>query len=283
MRLAWVRCPNSGLRAFLEATGRRQVPALATPGRSMERKTYALVLAYRGTGYAGWQGQPERQTLQRALEDGLASLPGGRVQVHGAARTDAGVPACRQIASFSLRRSVDLRSLHVLSLPEGVRILAVANASPAFHARASARGKRYRYRFAWGVSRDEDAWFLGAKARPDWRRAREALESLRGLPALPGLASPSTRGSPAPPFTSWSLDEGEESAELTVSAPAFRKHEVRNLAGHLAAVALGLATPESLEPLARRTRPWRGATAPAHGLALVEGFYPAEIDPFRGS
>src|SRR5256885_5097836 len=67
----------------------------------MERKTYALALGYRGTGFAGWQRQPGRETVQGVLEDALASLLGERVQVHGAARTDAGVHACRQIASFS--------------------------------------------------------------------------------------------------------------------------------------------------------------------------------------
>jgi tRNA pseudouridine38-40 synthase len=249
----------------------------------MERRTYALALAYRGTGFAGWQRHPDRQTIQGVLEDGLASLLGERIAIHGAARTDAGVHADRQIASFSVWRSIDLRVLRDLRLPRGILILEVSNASSAFHARASATGKRYRYRYGWGPSRDADSWFLGEGARPRWQQGRAALESLRGLRTLPGLASPATRRSPAPPFTSWSLDDRECEAELTLSAPGFRKHEVRNLAGHLAAVALGLAAPESLEPLARGPRPWRGATAPAHGLTLLEVFYPAEIDPFRAS
>jgi tRNA pseudouridine38-40 synthase len=66
-----------------------------------------------------------------------------------------------------------------------------------------------------------------------------------------------------------------------VSGKAFRKHEVRNLAGHLAAVALGLAEPESLARLAASQRPWHGATAPPHGLTLLEVRYPAGVDPFR--
>ena len=68
---------------------------------------------------------------------------------------------------------------------------------------------------------------------------------------------------------------------LEVTAKTFRKHEVRNLAGHLAAVALGLAAPESLALLAVRTRPWMGPRAPAHGLTLVEVLYPQDLDPFR--
>jgi tRNA U38,U39,U40 pseudouridine synthase TruA len=56
---------------------------------------------------------------------------------------------------------------------------------------------------------------------------------------------------------------------------------VRNIAGHLAAVALGFAAPESLRELARRKRPWMGATAPPHGLTLLDVLYPGELDPFR--
>ena len=63
-------------------------------------------------------------------------------------------------------------------------------------------------------------------------------------------------------------------------APAFRKHQVRNLAGHLAAVALGLAAPQTLAELAVRARPWMGATAPPHGLLLLAVEYPPELDPF---
>src|SRR5207302_5489140 len=113
--------------------------------------------------------------------------------------------------------SGDLREMRV---PEAVRIGAAATARPAFHARSSAAGKQYRYRFAAGSPL---AWDLG-RARPDWDRARAALEGLRGLPHLAGLASASRGSRPAPPLDEWSLIAGPEGAELTVRAPAFRKH-----------------------------------------------------------
>src|SRR6266852_5742716 len=200
-----------------------------------------------------------------------------RVQVHGAARTDAGVHAEGQVASFTLRRALRAGDVLATPLPQGVRIDAAAPARPSFHARASAAGKRYRYRFAAGSPL---AWDLGP-GRPDWDRARAALKGLRGLPHLAGLASPARGSRPAPPLEAWTLEAGPGSAELIVRAPAFRKHEVRNLAGHLAAIALGLAAPESLARLARGLRPWHGATAPPHGLTLLEVLYPPEIDPFR--
>ncbi|MFL5310598.1 MAG: tRNA pseudouridine synthase A [Myxococcales bacterium] len=243
----------------------------------MERQTYALRLAYDGAAFRGWQRQPALPTVQRAVEDALTALLGERVQVHGAARTDAGVHAEGQVASFTAGRSLPPDGLGELRVPEGVRVLAAARAPPGFHARASAAGKRYRYRFAAGSSL---AWDLG-RASPDWDRARAALEGLRGLPHLSGLASPSRGSKAAPPLDEWSLAAELATAELTVRARAFRKHQIRNLAGHLAAVALGLATPESLQRLAAGLRPWHGATAPARGLTLLEVFYPPGLDPFR--
>jgi len=233
-------------------------------------------LAYDGGAFRGWQRQPGLPTVQQAVEDALAALLGDRVQVHGAARTDAGVHAEGQVASFALRRELPAGDGLATRLPDGVRIETIAPARPSFHARASAAGKRYRYRFGAGIPR---AWEPGP-GRPDWDRARAALEGLRGLPHLAGLASPARGSRPAPPLDEWTLEAGPGWAELIVRAPAFRKHEVRNLAGHLAAVALGLASPESLARLARGLRPWHGATAPPHGLTLLEVLYPPGLDPF---
>lgn len=228
------------------------------------KETWALLLAYDGALFRGWQKQPGLATVQGVLEDALRSLLGKRYAVHGASRTDAGVHAVGQVASLQSGRAPDFA---LLQLPQGLRLLRWARAHPSFHARSSAIAKRYRY---------ELRSFLPAGA--DWERARAALRGLDGLEQLPGLSSPAKDHKPAPPLASWLLDDA---GRLEVSARAFRKHEVRNLAGHLGAVALGLATPESLRELSLRSRPWMGARAPAGGLTLLEVVYPAELDPFR--
>jgi tRNA pseudouridine38-40 synthase len=227
-------------------------------------ETFALLLAYDGSAFRGWQKQPGMVTVQGTLESAFRSLIGKRPAVHGASRTDAGVHAIGQVASLQTGRAPDFDRLE---LPPSLRLVRWAIAAPSFHARSSSTGKRYRYDFRCFVH--------GA---PDWDRARAALRGLDGLPHLSGLCSPAKDHKPAPALTSWSL--GADGL-LEVSAKAFRKHEVRNLAGHLAAVALRLAAPESLAELARRTRPWMGARAPAQGLTLVEVLYPPELDPFR--
>jgi tRNA pseudouridine38-40 synthase len=228
-------------------------------------RTFALLLAYDGAAFRGWQKQPAMATVQGTLESALRALIGRRPTVHGASRTDAGVHAIGQVASLKTGRAPDFARLQ---LPESLRLLRWAIADPSFHARSSSIGKRYRYDFRCFV-----------EGAPEWDRARAALRGLDVLPHLSGLCSPSKHHKLAPPLTSWSLDAN---GVLEVSAKAFRKHEVRNLAGHLAAIALGLATPESLAGLAGKNRPWMGARAPAQGLTLVEVLYPSELDPFRG-
>ena len=224
---------------------------------------FALLLAYDGAAFRGWQKQPGLTTVQGVLEKALGHV------VHGASRTDAGVHALGQVASFRCGREPDWNALR---LPPSLRLLRWAPVPPSFHARSSSVGKVYRFDFGSFVQNVQNS-----QTPPDWDRARAALHRLDGLPDMPGIGSPAKGAKPAPPLTRWSL----EGNVLEVEAPAFRKHEIRNIAGHLAAVALRLASPESLRELAQRKRPWMGATAPSHGLTLVLVLYPAEIDPFR--
>jgi len=223
---------------------------------------YALLLAYDGAAFRGWQKQPGLPTVQGALEDALRELLGKKLAVHGSSRTDAGVHAAAQVASF---RTSSVNPSQLV-LPEGLKLLRWVTAPDSFHARATSCGKRYRYELGQFVQKG------------DWERARAALRGLDDLPEVSGLASPSKDHRPAPPLTRWTLDDA---GSLFVEAPAFRKHQVRNLAGHLGAIALGYSTPESLRELAAMHRPWRGARAPAGGLTLLEVVYPEGKDPFK--
>ena len=107
----------------------------------MERRIYALRLSYDGAAFRGWQRQPAGVTVQSAVEDALASLLGEQVRVHGAARTDAGVHADAQVASFAVSRAVLRSDLLGLPLGNSAGVEAAVPAPPSFHARASATGK----------------------------------------------------------------------------------------------------------------------------------------------
>lgn len=139
-------------------------------------RTLKLVLAYDGTEFAGWQRQPGRRTVQGVLAEALRRLTGEEIEPTGSGRTDAGVHALGQVASFQTRSELAAatieRALNAL-LPGDLRVLSACDAPPAFHAVRDARRKRYRYliddrsphapflrRYVWQVHQPLDAWAM---------------------------------------------------------------------------------------------------------------------------
>ena len=108
-----------------------------------------LILSYDGSDFAGWQVQPGRTTVQGALASAIGRLSGENVLPQGSGRTDAGVHALAQVASFATASTIPeenwMRALNDV-LPASIRVLEVVEAAPDFHARKSARAKTYRYR-----------------------------------------------------------------------------------------------------------------------------------------
>ncbi|MGD0215866.1 MAG: tRNA pseudouridine synthase A, partial [Terriglobales bacterium] len=113
-----------------------------------------LILSYDGADFAGWQVQPGRTTVQGALASAIGRLSGENVLPQGSGRTDAGVHALAQVASFATASTIPvgnwLRALND-NLPASIRVLDVSEATPEFHARKSAHAKTYRYRICRGA------------------------------------------------------------------------------------------------------------------------------------
>ncbi len=113
-----------------------------------------LILSYDGADFAGWQVQPGRTTVQGALASAIGRLSGENVLPQGSGRTDAGVHALAQVASFRTASVIPaenwMRALNDI-LPASIRVLEVTEAAPEFHARKSARAKTYRYRIHRGA------------------------------------------------------------------------------------------------------------------------------------
>ncbi len=108
-----------------------------------------VTLAYDGAEFRGWQVQPGLRTIQGTLADCLTRLTGETVLPQGSGRTDAGVHALAQVASFRLESPIPERNLAVALndiLPPAVRITSVEAVPDEFHARHSAKAKTYRYR-----------------------------------------------------------------------------------------------------------------------------------------
>jgi len=246
---------------------------------------YRITLAYDGTDFEGWQLQGRGgtvRTVQGVVEQALARLAGGgRVAVVAAGRTDTGVHAQGQVASFELPRGMAspdlLRALNGL-LPPDVRVLEAAPAPEGFHARRSARSKQYRYVLDTGSVQLPSRRRFAAHVpfRLDRARVEAAAALYLGRRDFASLAS--AGGSVRTTVRTVTRSEvgwEEDSLTYVVEADGFLRRMVRGLVGGLVAVGRGAASVDDLARalLARDRRAWP-APAPACGLTLVRVEYP---------
>ena len=248
--------------------------------------TFKITLAYDGTDLIGWQRQASGTSVQGLLEAALRELEGRPVTVHGAGRTDAGVHARGQVASFALDREITagvLRRAMNAHLPDTVRIVDACPVDPAFHARFDARAKTYRYRilngdvldpfelaYAWHVPGVLDVDAMSAAAR--------TLEGRHDFAAF--QASGGTATSTAREIFASRIDRGVEEADCLVAyqvtGAGFLRHMVRTMVGSLVEIGRGRRDAAWLAELLRSgDRTLAGPTAPAHGLCLMEVEYGA--------
>jgi tRNA pseudouridine38-40 synthase len=241
-----------------------------------------FLLAYDGTDYAGWQVQPGRRTVQGVLETILSHILNRSHRVVGSGRTDAGVHARGQVASVVTDRPLPidrlLPGLNAL-LPWDLRVLAVDEMPPGFHARRSALGKEYRYqivqapllspflyRYAWHLRRP-----LDLEAMNEAAGHLVGFHDYSSFVSAGGQADHHHRRVTAARFDRASDDR----IVLTVVADGFLYHMVRNLLGTLVEVGAGRRHPDDLPVLlAARDRRLAGPTAPARGLFLQQVMYP---------
>ena len=255
-----------------------------------------LILSYDGAEFAGWQVQPGRMTVQGTLSSAIGRLSGENVLPQGSGRTDAGVHALAQVASFATASAVPtenwVRALNDI-LPASVRVLEVTEAAPEFHARKSARGKTYRYRIHRGAicspflaryvwhnpfPLDEQAIMAAADAvvgEHDFTSfAAVDPERVERMAAAENIEAGELRTTNVRRiFSSAWMRDGEELI-YTVRGSGFLHHMVRNLVGTFLLVGKGTLSREDFcRILAARERSAAGPTAPASGLYLVEVEY----------
>jgi tRNA pseudouridine38-40 synthase len=240
-----------------------------------------LTLEYEGTRYVGWQVQPNGPSVQAEVERALETLHKAPRRVTAAGRTDAGVHALGQVASFfeaePLPVKAYLQGMNAL-LPPDVAVRAASLEPDGFDARRSASGKRYRYRIENGPTRSPlsrlTAW---EQFRPlDAAAMRAAGLQLLGRHDFACFQASDCACEHAVREIRRCDVLGERGGriELVLEATAFVKHMVRNIAGTLCEVGLGRRAPESLKALLlTRDRNLAGPTAPPQGLCLEEVFY----------
>ncbi len=250
-----------------------------------EQRTFRLTVAYDGTAFRGWQKQPGPRTVQGELEAALGRVLGGdSVPTAGAGRTDAGVHARGQVASFTHDTTLPGRALAPLlnrQLPADVRVTASAEMPEGFHARHTARARRYEYRLlaAPDVLHQRYAW--APPRLPALAALEEASQPLAGAhdySAFQTVGNAFANPVCAVQVARWSARE--DGASFDILADHFLYHMVRNIIGTVldAAVKPDPAA-HVAHVLAGRDRSRRGRTAPAHGLSLERVYYAGEAIP----
>jgi len=241
-----------------------------------------LIVAYDGRGFAGWQSQSHRNTIQDHLERALEHITGEAVRVHGAGRTDAGVHALAQCAHVDLANSrlSAARWTGALNarLPPTIRVLRCRYVSKDFHARLSAKGKIYRYRI-WSAPvlppfEHACAWHI---ARPlNLEVLRTAAKSFVGTHDFASFAANRGKRERSTIRTIYSVRVRQSGSCLTIEfdGDGFLYKMVRLIVGSLVKCALGeLPTQNLTDRLASAHVGSARFAAPPEGLFLVRVRY----------
>ena len=239
-----------------------------------------ITIQYDGTNYHGWQIQPNGRTVQSELTRVLSMLDQRYVIVHGAGRTDAGVHATGQVASFLLERDFapdQLRDAINGNLDRDIRVLDVEFVKEDFNARFSARLKTYHYRVwtATVVSPFVYRYVYHHRGPLDVDQMRQAAAHLIGehdFSAFTALNSDAT--SRVRDLVRLDVETNETGLTIIAASEGFLRYMVRTIAGTLIEVGRGRRSARSLaDVLQSRSRAQAGWTAPAAGLTLVRVDY----------
>ncbi len=250
-----------------------------------------LLIEYNGTNYHGWQSQKAGGTVQDVLRSAIAGVTGEKARLTGASRTDAGVHALAQVASFETRSGLQpeviKRALNS-KLPRDIRIREVTEVHPDFHPRYSAQKKSYFYIISAPATPSAFlypfTWEL--KTRLDLKAMKGAASFLSGVHDFSAFRA-SGCSSKTQTRTIQSIELSNSSRlrfmtavfygnflKIRIEADAFLRHMVRNIVGTLVEVGRGRLSPDEVRAiLESRDRTRAGPTAPAQGLFLEKITY----------
>jgi tRNA pseudouridine38-40 synthase len=264
-------------------------------------QNWKMTLIYDGTPFHGWQIQPGLATVQGTLAAAIQHITGETVLPQGSGRTDTGVHALAQVASFALECPIPAANLERAlnrALPPSIRVLEIEAVASEFHARYGAVRKTYEYRIFPGVTAGAERrntvclpmlapYVWDCPVPLDLRVLHEAASYIVGTQDFTSFAAVDPdktereAGVNAPAHASpvrtidrscWQAKDGLYVYRVTGSG--FLHHMVRNLVGTFVEAGTGRIEAMKIpEILAARNRSAAGPTAPARGLFLVEVEY----------
>lgn len=243
--------------------------------------TFCLHIQYEGTRYKGWQRLKQTEmTIQQRIEDTLGKILGMPIEIQGSGRTDAGVHAIHQVASFkSDTRMTTTQIKETLNrfLPEDIAIIDVTQGEPDFHARFHAKEKTYLYRL-WTADyppvfeRNFVSIYEGDPLSLE--AMRSATKKLVGKHDFKGFSTDKTKKSTTRTISSIEITQNGPIMEFKFTGDGFLYNMVRILVGTLIEIGSGNREDTTIDTVFETgTRANAGETAPAKGLALLEVVY----------
>lgn len=244
-------------------------------------KNFKMIIEYDGTDYHGWQRQRQDRTIQGEIEQAILLMTAEQVRLYASGRTDAGVHACGQTANFCCETELTPEAIQKglnSILPSDIVIQDCRSVHESFHARYDARSKIYHYKI---LNRSLPAaigrqYALFVRRKLDTAAMRQAITHILGshdFKAFEGTGSPRShtiRNVMAADL----IEKADGRLIFKIEADGFLRFMVRNIVGTLLDVGLGkISTEEFKKILESRDRSRAGATAPAHGLFLMEVKY----------
>ena len=245
------------------------------------RKNVKIIIEYDGTDYHGWQCQGDLPTVQKTIEDALRQITGESVKITGSGRTDAGVHAMGQVASFLTGTRMDsgiLRRALNSTLPRDISIIRAQEVPEDFHAQFSSRSKVYEYRIfnrphTPALQRNR-VWHIQEKL--DAGKMREAAAYLEGTHDFSVFATADiTVKTTVRTVKRVHIRKNREGTILIeIEANGFLKRMVRMITGTLVETGKGKLTPEGFgRILAEGQKTKNVFTAPPQGLFLKKVIY----------
>ncbi len=242
---------------------------------------YRITIEYDGTGLAGWQRQKDHPSVQQHIEEAIFKFCGEEVRIQGAGRTDAGVHAYAQVASFDLERDDSpktvMNAINFHLGPARIAIYECETVDTDFNARFSALSRSYIYRivnrharlaldngYAWHVKRELDDVAM-----------QEAANVLVGKHDFSSFRAAACQAkSPIKTLSKLDVIRTGDMIECQVAAPSFLHNQVRAMVGTLSLVGSGQWSPTDVRvALEAKDRQKAGPNAPAHGLYFETAVY----------
>jgi tRNA pseudouridine38-40 synthase len=242
--------------------------------------TARLDIAYDGSRFSGWSAQPGQRTVQAELESGLERILGEQIELTVAGRTDSGVHATGQVASFEYGRALPDQLAERVNavLPHDVAVLAIGEAPDGFDARRSAKARVYRYRVLMSSVRDpfeerRSLWWRHAVDRGLLDDAAAAVVGKHDFTAFTPTQTEHVLFERNVDVCEW-REERRDVVALWIEAPSFMRNQVRVLVGTILEVGGGRRSLEDFTALLDGApRDAAGETAPPQGLYLSEVRY----------